>query len=63
MTMVYEIHTNGGGDFLVAILNGVNLFLRGSAYLTLNKAIVLLELIFFIEWECGLNGTKKAKMK
>jgi conjugal transfer mating pair stabilization protein TraG len=48
--MVYEIHTYGGGDFLVAVLNGVNLLLGGSAYLTLIKAFALLGLIFFIGW-------------
>jgi len=48
--MVYEIHTYGGGDFLVAVLNGVRLLLGGSAYLTLIKAMALLGLIFFIGW-------------
>ncbi len=48
--MVYEIHTYGGGDFLVAVLQGVIMVLGGSAYLTLIKAMALLGLIFFIAW-------------
>lgn len=48
--MVYEIHTYGGGDFLVAVLQGVNMVLGGSAYLTLIKAMAMLGLIFFIAW-------------
>jgi conjugal transfer mating pair stabilization protein TraG len=48
--LVYEIHTYGGGDFLVAVLNGVRLLLGGSAYLTLIKATALLGLLFFIGW-------------
>src|ERR1700730_2963860 len=48
--MVYEIHTYGGGDFLVAVLNGIRLLLGGTAYLTLIKAMALLGLIIFIGW-------------
>ena len=48
--MVYEIHTYGGGDFLVAVLNAVKLLLGGSAYLTLIKAMAVLGLLFFIGW-------------
>jgi len=48
--LAYEIHTYGGGDFLVAVLNGARLLLGGSAYLTLIKAMALLGLIIFIGW-------------
>ncbi|MFZ5862416.1 MAG: conjugal transfer protein TraG N-terminal domain-containing protein [Nitrospirota bacterium] len=48
--MVYEIHTYGGGEFLVTILTAIKLLLGGSAYLTLIKAMAVLGLIIFIGW-------------
>ena len=48
--MVYEIHTYGGGDFLVAVLNGVKLVFSAGAYSTLIQAMALLGLIFFLGW-------------
>ncbi|MEW6682646.1 MAG: conjugal transfer protein TraG N-terminal domain-containing protein [Nitrospirota bacterium] len=48
--MVYEIHTYGGGEFLVTILIAIKLLLGGSAYLTLIKAMAVLGLIIFIGW-------------
>src|SRR3990170_166334 len=48
--MVYEIHTYGGGEFLVTVLTAVKLLLGGSAYLTLIKAMAVLGLLVFLGW-------------
>src|SRR5579884_1849823 len=48
--MVYEIHTYGGGDFLVAVLTAVKLLLGGDAFITLLKAVAILGLIFVAGW-------------
>lgn len=48
--MVYEIHTYGGGDFLIALLNAVKLLMGGDPFSTLMKVFALLGLLVMIGW-------------
>jgi len=48
--MLYEIHTYGGGDFLIALLGAIKLLMGGDAFATFIKIFALLGLLTMIGW-------------
>src|SRR5579884_6467 len=48
--MVYENHTYGGGDFLIALLGAIKLLMGGNAFATFIKIFALLGLLAMIGW-------------